>query len=337
MPSRGDYAAALLLTIQVIGCSGGERTDFNQPSSRAVRTGRGENGASETRTHPRGTVVATAPISGRPFGIALSRNGIVYCTLLDAASLVRTTLVPDSLTTIPVAAVPTDVDFSPDGNWAYVTNQRARAIGIVDTRTNTQVGTISLEADPFRVLVGPEGQRVYATTNRGDLVQIESETRTVAWTIPLGGNLNGLAINRVGTRVYVGDVGGKVYEVDVAGNVIRVLNVPGQPQGLVLSSEGTELYAAGEGGDLVVVNLVRGAEVARVSLGAGGFGIAVTPDQAQIWVTAPHTGQVFVLDRMSRSIVTTIAVGGIPRRLAFDRFGATAVIADETGTIRFVQ
>jgi DNA-binding beta-propeller fold protein YncE len=128
-----------------------------------------------------------------------------------------------------------------------------------------------------------------------------------------------------------------VYEVDAAGEVIRALVLPGMPQGLALSSDGKELYAAGEAGEFVVTDLERGTEKARIRLGAGGFGIALTPDQAQIWITVPRTGQILVVDRASRALVAAVALGGTPRRLAFSRSGDTAVIADEAGAIHLVR
>jgi len=207
----------------------------------------------------------------------------------------------------------------------------------VDTRRHQQVATVPVEGDPFRVVAGPEGQAVYATTNAGNLVRIDAETRTVSWTNHLGGNLNGLAIDPSGARVYVGDVTGKLYEVSSAGEVLRTLPLPGQPQGLALSSDAKELYVAGEAGDLIFLDLERGVELSRIALGAGAFGISVTPDQAQIWVTAPQTGELLVIDRVSRVILKRISLGGMPRRLAFDVSGTTAVVADEAGSIRFLR
>ena len=96
-------------------------------------------------------------------------------------------------------------------------------------------------------------------------------------------------------------------------------------------------HAAGEDGDFIVLDLDTGAEVARVPLGAGGFGLAVTPDQSQVWITAPAAGRVLVVGRTSRPIRSTIDLGGIPRRLAFDQSGALVAIADEAGTMRFVR
>jgi DNA-binding beta-propeller fold protein YncE len=78
-------------------------------------------------------------------------------------------------------------------------------------------------------------------------------------------------------------------------------------------------------------------EKTRIRLGAGGFGIAVTRDETQIWITAPATGELLVVDRASRAIVARIALGGRPRRIAFDQSGNTAVIADEAGAIHVVR
>jgi YVTN family beta-propeller protein len=325
------------VVVQLTGCASGERAEPDQRSSRHVATTPNRSIPAPMRTHPAGRVFATTLAAGRPFGIAVGRSGTVYCTLLDAGSLVRSTLTSGVTTLLQVGSVPTDVAFSPAGTWAYVTNQHDRSIGIVDVRSNKQVEVVPVEGDPFRVLVGPEGQVVYATTNSGSLVQIDAQSRSISWTLHLGGNLNGLAINPGGTLVYVGDVNGKVYEVTPDGEVIRSFSVSGQPQGLALSPRESELYVAGEAGYLIVLDLESGVEVARTGLGTGAFGIAVTADQKQLWLTAPRTGKVFILDRKSRIVLDSIVLGGIPRRLAFDETGATAVVADEAGSIRFVR
>jgi len=51
-------------------------------------------------------------------------------------------------------------------------------------------------------------------------------------------------------------------------------------------------------------------------------------------------GLVRVIDRASLTIVNTIQLpnpGAFPRRIAFSRDGSTAVIADESGFVHFVQ
>ena len=328
---------ALLVALPLGSCSLPERPRVEEDASNRARPHYTQKVSRSSRTHPAAKVFAAARSSGRPFGIAISKDGLVYCTLLDSASLIRATLPLDTLIAFPVDAVPTDVAFSPAGNWAYVTNQLARTVGIVNTRTNAQVYAIPVDGDPFRVAVGPEGLRVYATTNAGNLVQIDTETRTVAWTQRLGGNLNGLVVTADGNRIYVGDVDGRLVELNSDGEVLRIILLPGRPQGLALSPDAQELYVAGEDGELIVVDLEKGLEEARVGLGTGGFGIAVTRDGSQIWITTPATGQILMIDRASRAIVARIALGGRPRRIAFDASGDNAVIADEAGAIHLLR
>jgi DNA-binding beta-propeller fold protein YncE len=165
------------------------------------------------RSHPSENRVTSVVASGRPFGIAISRTDVVYCTLLDLNRLVRIPLDNKPIHAVEVGAVPTDVAFSPSGTWAYVANQFAQSIGIVE----------------------------------------------------------------------------------------------------------------------------HGAVKSRISLGVSGFGLALTPDQTQIWITSPSAGEVVVLDRVTLAIQKRIRMGGTPRWVAFSTSGKVAGIANEAGTIGVIR
>ena len=68
-----------------------------------------------------------------------------------------------------------------------------------------------------------------------------------------------------------------------------------------------------------------------VDLGAGGYGLAMSPDAAQLYVTVPDLGIVRIVSRTSGAVVGTLAVGQRPRNVAFSRRGDYAVITDESG------
>jgi len=325
-----------VVLLLLIGCTAQERTLAGKKPLRTPGDSFEWN-QEMAPSHPRGASITSTRHAGRPFAIAVSRDSVIYCTLLDSARVVQAGWGSDSVGSVAVGAVPTDIALSPAGTRAYVTNQFGHSLSVVDTKLRRQVEVFAVDGDPYRVVVGPEGQRVYVTTNLGAVLQIEPETHRVAWSLPLGGNLNGLAIDLTQERIYVGNVTGILYELTSKGDVVRALQVPGSPQGLALSSDGRELYIAGEAGDFIVIDLASWSETARTRLGADGFGIAVTPDQSQVWITSPTSGDVFVIDRGSRNLIRTIGVGGKPRRITFDRSGATAVIANEAGTIDLVH
>jgi len=86
-----------------------------------------------------------------------------------------------------------------------------------------------------------------------------------------------------------------------------------------------------------VWSLTTNTLTAAVPLGGSPFDLKLTPDDAQIYVGVRTSGQVQVFDRVTQALVTTIATGGAPRRIAFDRRGRTAVIANEAGWVDFVK
>ena len=72
-------------------------------------------------------------------------------------------------------------------------------------------------------------------------------------------------------------------------------------------------------------------------LGSGVFGLAITPDNTQIYVGQFFAAQVSVIDRSTLQIVNQIATTGGPRKIMFDRRGTTALITNEGGWVDFVK
>src|SRR5882672_971921 len=92
-------------------------------------------------SHPGGSIARTVPLGARPFGIAVSSAGAVLVTQLDAAHVTRFDLAGDSIATVAVGNIPTDVTFSPDGSTAYDTDQGDGAITRINVATNTATDT----------------------------------------------------------------------------------------------------------------------------------------------------------------------------------------------------
>ena len=290
-------------------------------------------------THPAGRLGTPTPLEGGPFGVAISRAGVAYVGRHFVDLLTRFNL-PDSL---PAAHLGTgrdvvDVAFDPGGTIAYYTNQFTSSVGVVNVGTDATVATIPVSGNAWRVKVSSDGARVYATTNTGNLVVIDAASRSVLRTVSLGAELNGIAGHPSDTLVYLTSfTTGRMFEVNTRTFVSRVANASGAPQDIALSRDGTEMYIANESGFLDVRSVVTGERIAQVTLAGGGFGLAVSPDEAQLYVTIPGSGKVQVIDRASRAPLFTIATSGTPRRVAFDRRGALAIVANESGWVDFIR
>jgi YVTN family beta-propeller protein len=63
----------------------------------------------------------------------------------------------------------------------------------------------------------------------------------------------------------------------------------------------------------------------------------MSPDGKQLYVTSATSGMLWIVDRPARTKLTSIPVGGTPRRIAFDASGATAAVTNEAGFVTIIR
>jgi YVTN family beta-propeller protein len=278
-------------------------------------------------------------LGSRPYALAISHD-IVYVGRLDAGLVTRfngTSTTPAA--SIAVGDTPTELAFNAAGTKAYVTNQFSQNIGIIDVATNAQTATIPVTGNPFVVIVSPDGNTLYVTTNADFTYKIDIASKTVTGSIATSQTANSLVLNSDGSKLYISTRdGGSVMEVrtsDMA--LLQTFSPGGRTQQVVLSPDNSEMYVVTEGGGLFVYNIGTGALTQSLSnLGDGAWSMAVSPDGSKLWVGILYTGEVKVFDRATRALTKTWYVGGTPRRIGFLSNG-TAVVANEQGYVTWLQ
>lgn len=276
----------------------------------------------------------------RPFGLAISRTGVLYAGQFDTGALVRASLPATTFNdTVSVGDGPVRVVFAPTGSTAYVANQLAETVGVINVTTNTQVATMSVQGSPISLAVSRRGSRVYAGTGTGTIAVIDAARRSVLQHISLEGEINGLALHPTQSLLYASSrTSNRVWEISTNTNqVVRTFMPGGIPQELAVSHDGKEFYLADEDGPVQVWNLVSGTRVTTIPEATQGFGLALSPDDLQIYVSSSFLGRVYVIDRVTRTMVRTLETGGVPRRIAFALTECTAAIANEAGWIDFIR
>jgi hypothetical protein len=68
-----------------------------------------------------------------------------------------------------------------------------------------------------------------------------------------------------------------------------------------------------------------------------GFGLGVTADDGQAYVTIPNAGIVQVLSLQPGALSSVIKVGGNPRRVGFSRLGRIGAITNLSGYLTFIR
>jgi YVTN family beta-propeller protein len=280
------------------------------------------------------TIVATAPLSGSPYGVAVSAAGVIYVAQIGSTTLARGDLTTKSfISSVVVGDTPPHVVFNPAGTTAYATLQTGQGLAVVDVATNTLTTTVPLASGGFNLIVSPDGQRVYATTADGTLYVVDAADNSVITTLAVGAAANGLAFSPDGSVLYVSSRdAGTVVAIDPSSNTITRTYTPGGlPQRLAVAPDGSELYVANEINGLDVINVASGT-VNSVSFGTAGYGLGLTPDGTKLYVLLAQAGEVRVLDRATRAPIKTIFVGGTARNVAFASDG-TALVTNEQAVV----
>jgi YVTN family beta-propeller protein len=293
-------------------------------------------------THPSGTRVTSLALTGRPHGVAAARGGTFYVSQIGAASVTRGALTADGESfsgSTAVGAGPAHVALDVSGSTAYTTNQFDNSLSVVDVASGRAVATVPLSDGGFNLLVSPDGARVYATTASGTLHVIDAADRHVLTTVFVGSAANGLAYAAKANVLYVSSRdAGTVTAIDVRTNaVVRTYPVSASPQRLAVSGDGSALYIASESVGLERLDTATGERRSTPGVPPGAVGLALSPDDAQLYVTNPPAGLVHVVDRATGAVLRTLTVAASPRNVAFGYDGSTAVITDEVGRVVFVR
>ena len=291
--------------------------------------------------HPQGFLADRLPMPGYPFDIAIARDGTAWLTRGHAAVLEHLKLEPfASLGFIPVGIAPTRVVLAPSGERAWVTNQFTKDVAVVDLVRQFRVGAISMEGDPLGAVVSPDGRTLYVTTNLDRLfvIAVAGECGRVIRSVSLPHACTEIAMNPGGQRIYAPAWrAGVLVELDARTlALVRRWELGGVPFGCVVTADGLRLYCGNEKGWLDVVHLTTG-KTTRRRFGTPLEEIALTPDQAFLYLSLRTAGRVAIVDADSLETVSTLETGGMPRHIAFDSIGRLAVIANQTGWVDLVR
>ncbi len=309
--------------------------------------------------HPLGTTTTSTRLPGDtqgdgPFGAAVDGDGQILISQTNSGRVASDFYPVAGFTTRDLGGVPTSIALL-GGGTALVTptGPDTTEASVIELSSDRVLAQVPLDVRALSAVTGPDSQTAYLGTRDGRVLEFDVASSTVTGSIDLGvprSRANHLALNTTGTLLYASSfTTGTVFEIDLASKlVIRQLIVGGEPQGIAVSLDGTELYMADESGTghINVYDIVRGVRESSIPSGAtsgsgGPFGLAMSPDGVTVYVgviTTEGPGLIQVINTGTRTIERTInSCGGTPRRIAFGYSGGLAVIADENGCANFVE
>jgi YVTN family beta-propeller protein len=296
-------------------------------------------GVGQGHGHPVGVLAEKVNLGRRPFGVAVSRDGLACVTLVGGSAVVFLDTESATLSgEVTVGSIPTSVAFDPHGETVYVTSQSTGNVDIVDVASRTLVDNVELGGSAIFVAFAPNGKTVYASNNFDQVAAIDAATHQIKSTVPVGHGPNGIAMQS-GQRLLFTScfLDGTIHVIDRKRfQPLAVIETGVMVQDLAVSRNGHRLYAANEYGSFLTLDLDEGT-ISSLPLEDGAFGMALTPDHTRAYLGIPDKGDVVVVLLETMEIESTIHVGGRPRRIAFTRSGDCAVVADESGYVCFIR
>jgi DNA-binding beta-propeller fold protein YncE len=309
--------------------------------------------------HPQGAMTTSVRLPGdgqgdAPFGAAVDGSGRILISQANSGHVAASFYPVTEFTTQNLGGVPTSIALLGGGTALLTpTGPDTNEASVIELSSNQVDVQVPLGVQAFSAVAAHDSQTAYLGTNDGRVLEFDVASSQVTGSIDLGvveSRANHLALNSAGTLLYASSfTTGTISEIDVASkSVVRIFVVGGEPQGIAVALDGTELYVADESGtgaieiyDLVGESLVSSIPSGATSSLGGPFGLAMSPDGAMVYVgviTTEGPGLIQVIDTGTRTIERTInSCGGMPRRIAFGFSGGLAVIADETGCANFVE
>lgn len=222
----------------------------------------------DTATHEK--VGSPISVASEPDGLAISPDGArLYVTASGANTVTSVTSQPGGRTNvIPVGTFPTKIAMRPDGQRAYVANTNGGSVSVIDTRTDTTVGSaIELGGSPSTLAVSPDGQRLYVAYREKDtfsvyLAVIDTVTQRIDERIPVYYSSYTLTVSPDSKRVYV--IAGNELAVIDGGAITKRIPVGPAPAALAVGPDGRRMYVGHSSrGGVWRVDLATGETIGR--------------------------------------------------------------------------
>ena len=177
--------------------------------------------------------------------------------------------------TMPIGNGSYGVAFTPNGEYAYVTNQNSGTVSVISTASNTVTAKVTLGSAPYAVAVTPNGAYVYVTNVGNDTVSvISTATNKLVATVIVGNDPTGVAVTPNGEYVYVSNDD-----------------------------------ALSNNNSVSVISTATNTVTATISVGRSTSSVAVTPNGKYAYVTSYSSGLISVISTATNTVTATFPAG----------------------------
>ena len=300
----------------------------------------------------------------------VSAHNMMYrhsITIYDAASMTLLKTIPDRVDLKSLGykgftgthrGAPVEGAYSPDGNYLYVTNYAMYGSGFnregtdicrpadgydrsflyrIDTSTWSINAAYRVGVVPKVVAVSPDNQYVLVSNWCSyDLSILSVAEQKVIKTIPIGAYPRGITISADSKYAYVAQMGGSVVHQIALGTWEREsLRVGSNPRALVLSPDGTRLYATlNSSGKVIEYDLTKKKVRSSAKTGSAARSLDISSDGTALFVVNYLSDTISKVRTSDFSVAQTIKVCDEPIGVTYEPINSRVWVACYGGAIK---
>jgi len=229
----------------------------------------------------------------------------------------------------PAASDPPDARI--EGS-VWVANESGNSLSVIDAATNAVVTTIEGIEGPHNVQVGPDGNRVYASSGHTSTVlALDAATYRLAHAAPTGAGPSHVVLSADGQKTYVtnyDDGTVSVYGGELAPS--GTISVGDGPHGMRPTPDGAMLVVANLKAATVDLIDTRGnTKIAAVPVNGPVVQVAVSPDSQYAFASVTQPPSVVKIDLRARAVVGRTDVSAAPAQVYISPDGRSLLSADQ--------
>ena len=226
---------------------------------------------------------------------------------------------------VPVGLHPAHIVQTPDGRFAYVTNDGDNTVSVIDASAQRVVATIPVGKFPHGIRFSPDGKQAYvANLKEGTVSVIDTASQKEIAQIPAGKGPAQVGFTPDARLAFVSlSEENAVGIIDPATRkVLRKVSVGTVPIQLFATPDSRTLLVANQGsrsnpGKTVSIVDLQTFKVTRtVETGSGAHGVAIDQEGRYAYITNTYADSVSVLDIKDGKLVTTVRVGKGPNGIS---------------------
>lgn len=258
--------------------------------------------------------------------------------LIAAVGAIGLVLAPGWALALPLSIAPATVTAVQPDPLAYVTNAGGNTVSVVDTATNSVVGSpIPVGTNPDGIAITPNGHTAYVANFGSDSVtpiDLTTSPPTAGTAIGVDVGPTAVAINPSGTSVFV--LNGTTLSVSVISTATNTVTSTyslltyNQLTGLAVSVSGQSLYVTEDNPPnqgLGIINAATGTQSVELPAGVVPWGVSVLPTQQVAYV---------IDNELSNLIPVNVATGKDGKVTGVGPGNPDAVAVSPTGKLAYV-